>query len=124
PNERKADPAFDVARKPVVLLWAFVGKDPVKLADFVYDKLLGKDEAAFPKTVNLVAGLTQVLRAEEGEMMPAIVSRILDERNHPRAGSESATSSGDFEREFSPYATYLDTNGLPSSDFLLESFHA
>jgi hypothetical protein len=119
PGERKADPDFDVARKHAVLLWAWAGGDPAKVADWLQDHLLEKDENRFPQNVGLSAVLTSVVRKEEPEMLRAIAARIADDRK-----AAGAKGPGEFEREFSPYPTYLDVQGEPSSDLLLASFHA
>jgi hypothetical protein len=59
------------------------------------------------------------VRKEEPEILRGIATRIADDRK-----AAGAKGPGEFEREFSPYATYLDVQGDPSSDLLLASFHA
>ena len=119
PGERKADPELDVSRKHAVLLFAFAGGDPAKVADWLFEHVLDKDENRFPKDVGLSAVFTAAVRREEPEILRAIAGRIAEDRK--AAGGKSLCA---FEREFSPYATYLDVQGEPSSDFLLASFHA
>lgn len=119
PGERKADPELDVSRKHAVLVFAHVGGDPSKLADWLFEHVLDKDENRFPKDVGLAAAFTATVRKEEPEIVRAIAARIADDRK-----AAAAKGPGDFEREFSPFATYLGTEGDPSSDLLLASFHA
>ena len=118
PKERKPDPELDVSRKHAVLLWAHAGRDPSKVADWLFEHVLDKDEQRFPKDVGLSAAFTSIVRKEEPEILRAIAARIAEDR---KSGGEKP---GDFEREFSPYATYLAVEGEPSSDYLLASFHA
>jgi len=84
--------------------------------------LLSKEGNRFPNNVELASLFTTVAREKEKEMMRSIASRIVDERKNSSASGKSAPS--DFEREFSPYPTYLDDKGEPASDFLVESFQA
>jgi hypothetical protein len=124
PSDRKLDPAFDVSRKYALLVWAYVGKDPAKLADFLHDNLLDKEANRFPNNVELASLFTVMAREKEKEMMQGIASRIGDERKASSASDKSQPSPSDFEREFSPYPIYLDSKGEPASDLLLDSFQA
>jgi hypothetical protein len=119
PGERKADPELDVSRKHAVLLFANAGCDPTKVADWLFEHVLDKEENRFPKDVALPAVFTATVRKEEPEILRGIATRIADDRK-----AAGAKGPGEFEREFSPYATYLDVQGDPSSDLLLASFHA
>jgi hypothetical protein len=119
PTERKVAPEFDVPRKHAVLVWAYVGKDPEKLADFLYDNLLDKEANRFPNNVSLAATFTTLVREKEPEMLKAIASRIADERKGVPSGTDKQRIPSDFEREFSPGPTYLDPGGEPASGFLL-----
>lgn len=123
PIERKLDRDFDVSRKHALLAWAFVGKDPVKLADFLHDNVLDKEANRFPQNVNLSAAFMTTVREMEPEMMKAIASRIADERESGSSGGDNQPITSDFEREFSPYPVYMDVKGAPASDYLLHSFH-
>jgi len=122
PIERKADRDFDVSRKHALLVWAGVGKDPVKFADFVFDQVLDQEANRFPQNVTLSAAFTLIVRQKEREMVQAVAARIADERNSGTAPGDHP--AGDFEREFSPHPVYLDSKGEPASDYLLHSFHA
>jgi hypothetical protein len=119
PGERKVDGELDVSRKHAVLLWACAGGDPSKVADWLFEHVLDKDEQRFPKDVGLSAAFTSIVRREEPEILGAIVARIADERK-----ATVWKGPSDFEREFSPYPTYLAVEGEGSSDLLLASFHA
>jgi hypothetical protein len=124
PVERKIDRTFDVSRRHALLVWAYVGKDPVKLADFLHDNVLDKEANRFPQNVTFSAAFTTAVREKEPEMMKAIAARIAEERASGSSGADAKRGPSDFEREFSPYATYLEAQGDPASDFLLHSFHA
>jgi hypothetical protein len=116
PTERKVGNEFDVSRKHALVVWAFVGKDPARLADWLFDRVLAEEANRFPQNVNLSAVFTTIEREKEHEMMAAIAARIAEER-------KGGSSAGDFEREFSPYPVYLEASGEPASDLLLHSFH-
>jgi hypothetical protein len=122
PAERKVDASFDTARRLALIVWAYVGKDPVKLADFLFDNVLDKEANRFPNNVSLPAVFTIVAREKEAEMMKAIAARIAKDRSE--ASNSAQGRPGDFEREFSPYATYLATDGEPAADYLIESSYA
>ncbi len=123
PVDRKIDREFDVSRRHALLVWAYVGKDPAKLADFLHDNVLDEEANRFPQNVTLSAAFTVAVREKEQEMMKAIAARIAEERTSSSSGADGKRVPSDFEREFSPYSTYLDTQGEPASDFLLNSFH-
>jgi len=115
PTTRAVSGRFDVPRKYALLLWAWAGKDPVKVADFLHEHLLNRNECVFPGDEVLQQKLVVVVRAHEAELMRDIVDRIVADRG---AGG----APGDFEREFSPYPTYLATDGQPHSDYLVHSY--
>ncbi len=115
PATREVSGRFDVPRKYAVLLWAWADKDPAKVADFLHDKLLSSDANRFPADVPLPVLLTQAVREHEREMLDAIAARIVKDRG-------TGSAPGDYEREFSPYTTYLDITGSLNSDDLLHSF--
>jgi len=119
PGDRGAGASFDVARKHAVLLWAHAGRDPIRLADWLFDRVLDREESRFPEEIDLCAAFTTAVRREEAEMLQAVAARIAGDRKIP-----DARGPGDFEREFSPYPTYLELEGEPSSELLLASFHA
>jgi hypothetical protein len=120
PSERAA-PAPDVGRRLALLVWAYVGKDPVRLADFLHDNLLAKEANAFPGNASLPAAFVVLAHEKEQEMLKAIATRITDER---AKASDGATAPSDFEREFSPHPKYLTTDGDPRADFLVASHYA
>jgi hypothetical protein len=94
----------------------------VKLADFLFDNVLDKEANRFPNNVSLPAVFTIMAHEKEAEMMKAIAARIAKDRSEASNGSQG--QPGDFEREFSPYATYLTTDGEPSADYLIASSFA
>jgi hypothetical protein len=118
PEARELDQALDVPRKHALLLWAYVGKEPASLADFLYDELLSKEANLFPNKVSLPVSLTLLIREREKVMLEAIAARIMAER---QKGSNGAIS--DFEREFSPYAAQVSGSGAIASEYVLNSFH-
>jgi hypothetical protein len=115
PTERVLDARFDVPRKHALLLWAYAAKDPVAVADFLYENLFSIEGNQFPADVSLPVQLTLLVREKEPEMLAAVLGRIVAER--PESGVP-----GDFEREFSPHATYLDSSAETAADYLIESF--
>jgi hypothetical protein len=122
PTERKIDASFDVARRLALVVWAYVGKDPAKLADFLHDNLLAKEGNGFPNNISLPSAFVVMAHEKEPEMLKAIAARIAGERATATNGAAGMPS--DFEREFSPYATYLTAQGDPSSDYLIASSYA
>jgi hypothetical protein len=122
PTERKIDPAFDVARKHALLAWAYSGRDPVKLADFLFDEVLDKEANRFPNNVGLAAVFMTAVRENEAVMTKAVAARIAEERAKAPGSGEKGPVPSDDEREFSPQPIYLDSKGEPAADFLIESF--
>lgn len=118
PAERAAARALDlVARKQALLLWAQAGKDPVALADFLHANLLDLEINRFPKNSVLERELAYVAKKRDEEILAALQARMAKERASP-------SGAGDFEREFSPHATYLDPASAAASGYLLHSFHS
>lgn len=115
PRSRARDAAFDIPRKHAVLLWAYCGKDPAAVADWLHDHVLAVEENRYPTNVSLPVQLTLRVREHEREMVEAIAARAAGER-----GPDG--TPGDFEREFSPHATYLDPSTGTAGDYVLESF--
>lgn len=111
PEAREIDYAFDMPRLHALMVWAYVGKDPGALADFLYDHLLHKELNRFPSEVALTVQLTLLVRDMAPEMLQAIAARI-------------AQGGGDYEREFSPHVTYRDAQGTAAPTYLAHSFHA
>ena len=123
PEVREVDDDLDMPRRHALMVWAYVGKDPEALADFVYDQILSKQANRFPNDVSLPVQFTLRVREMEGEMMKAIAARIVQERGSPAVGSGDGHTVGDYEREFSPHAAYRDARGEPTSAYLAHSFH-
>jgi hypothetical protein len=123
PTERATGAAFNMPRKHALVAWAASGKDPVALADFLYDRLLGKPENTFPNDVALPIALTLLVRAVEQELLGAIDQRIEAERAGTTASTAPGYALGDFEREFCPRAHYLSNTGESTSEFLIHSAH-
>jgi hypothetical protein len=129
PPVREVDYAFDMPRRHALLVWAYVGKDPEALADFLYDEVLSVAEHRFlpdkPLTKERVALLTRFLvrsREMESEMLKSIAERMAeDSGDAPEGGNATA---GDFEREFSPHLTYRRARGEPSAACLAFSYHS
>ncbi|MEM6674152.1 MAG: hypothetical protein AAF726_15005 [Planctomycetota bacterium] len=115
PVSREIDYAYDVPRRHVLLLWAACEKDPVRVADWLYDHVLSKDENAFPKDVSLVVPMMLASREQEAELLAAVVARIERDR-------AAGAAPGPFELEFSPFPT--DSSGEPNSTALAHSYHA
>jgi hypothetical protein len=117
PGERAATRSLDaIARRHALLLWAHAGKDPVALADLLQANVLDVEVNRFPKNAALDRELAHLARTRENEMLPAIQARIAKER-------EGAGKPGDFEREFSPCATYLDPSSAAAGSYVVHSFH-
>jgi hypothetical protein len=117
PAERGKAPGYDVTRAHAVLLWAHAGRDPDRLADFLDERLFGSEANHFPKDVVLQAELTFLARKAEAEIVTSLAGRIAKER-------ASSAEPADFEREFSPHATYLDPATATAVGHLLHSFRA
>jgi len=118
PDERSTARALeDVGRKHALLLWAFVGNDPVALADFLHENLLDLEVNRFPKNTSLERELAYLGKKREAELLAAIQSRLTKER-------DPAGKPGDLEREFSPHATYLDPASEAATGYLVHSFHS
>jgi hypothetical protein len=118
PLERGPDAAFDVPRRHVLLLWAHAGKDPAVLADFLHAELLDQEKNRFPSAVSVAGECTQLVRQREQELLQAVAGHAAVERER------KSGEPGDYEREFSPHATFLEPDGALSPDALLHSFHA
>jgi len=119
PGERTADPTLDVPRRHALLLWARAGRDPVKLADLLFDEVLGREENAFPNAVSLPVQVTTWVREHERELVDSVVAETASRRT----ASADATGPCDFERQFSPNATYLDPGTSPGAAYVMTSFH-
>ncbi len=118
PAERAGARALDeVARKNALLLWAKAGKDPVALADFLHENMLDLEINRFPKNAALDRELAYLAKKREPEILAALQTRMASERANPGA-------AGDFEREFSPHATYLEPATEAAGGYLLHSYHA
>lgn len=108
--EREIDIDLDMPRKHALMLWAYVDKDPKKLADYLHDNLLSIEENLFPKDSSLVVKFTQHIRQEEQKIMEVIKDRVIGEKN------------GNFEKEFSPFENYGEKQGSFHSDYLAHSY--
>lgn len=106
-KERIFDRALDVPRKHALLLWAFVDKDPEKLAEFLHENLLSKEAHQFPQDSSLPVEFTLLIREMEKEMVSAVTER--------------AKEGGDFAREFTPFQEYESGRGATCSDYLAAS---
>jgi hypothetical protein len=109
---------YDVPRAHALLAWAHAGKDPLALADFLHDELLTQETNQFPSETSPAIALTLLVRQREQELLAGIAEKIRAERE------AHAGEPGPFEREFSPFPTYLETTGTPATVHLLHSFHA
>lgn len=117
PTERTSGPELDVPRKHALLLWADAGRDPKALAELLHARMLDLELNRYPKNCSLQRELTHLARTRQSEILAALVARVQRER--------SATGApADFEREFSPHATYLDPTSPAASDHLVHSHHA
>ena len=81
-------------------------------------ELLDQEKNRFPSAVSVAVECTQLVRQREQDLLQAVAGHAAVERE--RKGGEP----GDYEREFSPNATFLEPDGALSSDALLHSFHA
>lgn len=124
PVRRETGAAFDMPRKHALLLWAYAGKDPVKVAEFLHEHLLQQEANRFPRDVALPIAFTLLVRSMEKEMLAVVAQRIEDERQGKAATTAEGYAIGDFEREFSPRATFRAAEGDVDSEFLMCSFHA
>ena len=111
PEGRGNEPAYDVARRHALVLWAWADKDPLRVADFLHDELLSRPELAFPSTESLPNAFVVHMRARERELLDAIVAR----------SAQEGESRADFEREFSAAQTYLSAAVVPSGQALASS---
>jgi len=111
PEGRANEPAYDVARRYALVLWAWADKDPVRVADFLYDELLSRPELAFPNTESLPNAFVVHMRERERGLLEEVAART-------QAGGESRA---DFEREFSAAQSYLSAAVVPSGQALASS---
>lgn len=109
-------PLAEVGRKNALLLWANVGKDPLALADFLHENMLALEINRFPKNAALDREFAYLVKKREPEILSAIQARLVSER-------VNSGLPGDFEREFSPYATYLDPASAAAGGYVLHSYH-
>lgn len=124
PAAREIDYDLDMPRRHAIVVWAWSAKDPDVVADFLYDELLTREELRFPSKESLVVAFTLVVREKHDELLSAVGERITRERDGEAVLDTPGYAVGDYEREFSPYATYRTTEGEPSSAHLAHSFHA
>lgn len=117
PAARDAE-GYDVPRSHAVLAWAHAGKDPAALADFLHDELLTQEANRFPSEQSPAIALTLLVREREQELLAGIAETIRAERE------AHGGDPGPYEREFSPFPTYLDTTGPPATVHLVHSFQA
>jgi hypothetical protein len=125
-DSRMPERTLDIPRKHALLAWAYSGKDPAKLADFLHDNVLSKEENGFGKDVILAVQFTLFVRQKDREMVDSIVKRIEGERGGIPPTIEGGPVEGAYGPEFSPFPEYGTLEGRPNSDFLAashRSFH-
>lgn len=110
PRSRENTRALDVPRAHALLVWAACGRDPVRVADWLYDELLSREENAFPADVSLPVQLTLHVRETEGALLSQVDSRL---REQP-----------ELAREFAPWADPATPSGDLATPYLVHSFHA
>lgn len=113
------DAAFDVPRGHALLVWAWAGGDPARVADFLHDELIAVAGNRFPSQASLPILFTTLVREREAELLEAVAERVEAERAARGAGA----GPGDFELELSPYAE-LGGGGAPALRHLVRRFHA
>ena len=123
PLGREIDYDFDMPRRHAILVWAYVGKDPAALADFLYDHLFTREDLRFPSQEGLAVQLTLMVRQMEEELVRGVAERIAQEREGEAVLNSPGYEVGDYEREFSPYPEYRALVGRPSAAYLAYSFH-
>lgn len=122
PPVREVDYAFDMPRRHAPLVWAYVGKDPEALADFLYDEFLSNEAYCFPQRESLSTQFLLRSREMESEMLKSIAERMAGDSGG--APERDNAAAGDFEREFSPHLTYRTARGDRSAAFLAFSYHS
>lgn len=113
------DTAFDVPRGHALLVWAWAGGDPARVADFLHDELLDKEANRFPSKVSLQILFTTLVRERSDELLEVIAEHVNSERVERGPGAEP----GDFELQFSPYPE-LGGDGAPALRHLVRRYHA
>lgn len=119
PEHRTPGTTYDVPRRHALLIWAACGLDPAKVGQWLHDELLSKERFEFPSNESLPIAMLGLSRAQEGELLDAVVAAIGAEREARAADA----GPGPFELQFSPFETYLASDGEPNANALANSFH-
>ena len=118
PSHRTPGFVYDGARRHALLLWAACEKDPVRVAGWLHEHVLSREPNVFPSKQSMPAEMVKEVRAQEQDLLAAVVLVIEKERAaHGDAGP------GPFERQFCPYEDYLSVDGDPNANALANSFH-
>jgi hypothetical protein len=112
PASREQARTLDAPRKHALVLWAFAGKDPSALADFVHENVLDLELNHFPKNAALASEFAYAVRNRDRELLSRIVERV------------TSAAGGDFACEFSPHETLLDPTSQAATGYLVHSFQA
>jgi hypothetical protein len=115
PRTRENSAALDVPRAHALLVWALCEKDPVRLADWLYDELLSEDENRFPADVALPVALTLLVREREHALLEEVARTLRAARDAGRP---------DLELEFAPWADRQTSSGDLATPYLVDSYHS
>jgi hypothetical protein len=110
---------FDVPRAHALLVWAWAGGDPAKVADFLHDEVVAVDGNRFPSKAALQIVFATRVRERQGELLKAIGERVEAER----AARAQGSGPGDLELELSPFPE-LGASGTPALSHLVRRYHA
>jgi hypothetical protein len=119
PAADASEAEFDVPRSHALLVWAWSGGDPSKVADFLHDEVVAADGNRFPSKASLQILFSTTVRERQAELLRAIAERIESERAARGAGAEP----GDLELEFSPFPAF-GASGTPALSHLVRHYQA
>lgn len=69
PPPRAQDYTYDVPRRHALILWAALGANPERLADWLWDEVLSNEENAFPHEASLAVAFLERARTLEPELL-------------------------------------------------------
>lgn len=119
PADGAAEGDFDVPRAHALLVWAWSGGDPAKVADFLHDEIVAVEGHRYPSKAALQILFSTKVRERQAELLNSIAERVVAERAARAAGQ----GPGDLELELSPYATWGGSEA-PALSHLVRHYHA
>jgi hypothetical protein len=119
PGADAGEGEFDVPRAHALLVWAWAGGDPPKVADFLHDEIVAVEGQRYPSKAALQLLFSTKVRERQAELLKELAARVEAERS---ARAEGA-GPGDLELEFSPFASF-GASDAPALSHLVRHYHA